>query len=307
MKSFQRKEIWQVLIVVIGLAAAVMLTRVSDARRTDAQTKFGDEPLYVSATTARRLSLSFNGLASDFYWMRSLQYVGGKIVAYEDSQATPTMGLDILAELDLRLLPQLLHISTTLDPQFMAPYEYGAVVLPAFNSDEAIELLNQGIAANPSKWRLYQHLGYVYWRRNDYHKASEVYGSGARLPGAPPWMMAISARMKSEAGSRGAAREMYLHLAEGSDDQAVKEMVVKQIMLLDSLEQRDLIRRELLNYHAASGRCVQSWREVTVALRAGGLRVDSAGAPLDPSGTPYRLTQNGCDVGLDDKSEVPRG
>jgi len=306
MKSFQRKEIWQVLIVVIGLAAAVMLTRVSDARRAGVQRQFGDEPLYVSATTAKRLSLAFNGLASDFYWMRSLQYVGGKIVAYEDSQAAPSLGLDILAELDLRLLPQLLHISTTLDPQFMAPYQYGAVVLPAFNSDDAIELLDQGIAANPSAWRLYQHLGYVYWRRNDYHKASEVYATGARLKGAPEWMMAISARMKAEGGSRGAAREMYVHLGEGSNDEAVKDMVTRQIMRLDSLDDRELIGRELSNYKAASGRCVQSWREVAVALRAGKLRLDSTGAPLDPSGTPYRLTQNGCEVELDDRSLVPK-
>jgi len=60
------------------------------------------------------------------------------------------------------LLPSLLRIATTLDPQFMAPYEYGAMVLPTFNRDEAIALLQYGIEQNPKAWRLYQHLGYIY-------------------------------------------------------------------------------------------------------------------------------------------------
>lgn len=300
-----KKDYLLVLIILAGLSAAALLTRWNDGYRSEPAASFAEEPLYLNGPAMKRLTLAFNGVAADWYWMRSLQYVGRKIVAFEETHPDG-FNFNDLESLDLRLLSPLLRMATTLDPQFMEPYYYAAMVLPEINADEAISLLQQGIAANPNEWRLYQHLGYIYWQRNEYQKASELYAAGARLPLAPAWMAALGARMKAEAGSRGAAREMYLHLAEGSDDPAVKEMVVKQIMLLDSLEQRDLIRRELLNYHAASGRCAPSWREVAIALRAGGLRVDSAGAPLDPSDTPYRLTKNGCDVGLGDKSTVPR-
>ncbi|HSQ24739.1 MAG TPA: hypothetical protein VLN44_10015, partial [Pyrinomonadaceae bacterium] len=71
--------------IIIGLAATTLLSRTIDAHRTGNPGQFAEEPLYVSAPTAKRLSLAFNGLASDWYWMRSLQYVGGKIVAYEDT------------------------------------------------------------------------------------------------------------------------------------------------------------------------------------------------------------------------------
>lgn len=306
MKSIQRKDIWLALIVVIGLAAVVMLTRVIDERRAETQKQTGEESLYVSANTAKRLSLSFNGLAADFYWMRTLQYVGRKIVAYEDSHEG-NFYLGNLSGLDLPLLPQLLRISTTLDPQFLAPYEYGAVILPEINSDEAIDLLNRGIAANPTAWRLHQHLGYIYWKREDYQKAGEIYAEGSRVPGVPPWMAAMSARMKAEGGSRGAARDMYHHLAEASNDEAVKNMVAKQIMRLDYLDERDSMRLMLKQYVAANNRCISNWRELSPALRASGMRLDqNTGAPLDPSGMAYRLIKTSCDVDLDGNSTVPK-
>jgi tetratricopeptide (TPR) repeat protein len=294
-----------ILTIVVGLAVVVLLSRTIDARRTDTQARFAEEPLYVTPAAAKRLSLAFNGLAADWYWMRSLQYVGGKIVTYEDTH-DGRIDFGRLGNLDLRLLPSLLHTSTTLDPQFMAPYEYGAMILPELNSDYAIDLLKAGIAANPSAWRLYQHLGYVYWKRNDYYKASEVYTAGAKLTGAPPWMMAIGARMKAEGGSRDAAREMYRHLYDSSSDEAVKQMVTKQLMRLDSLDEREAIRRVLKDFEIKNGRCVSSWREVFEGLRAAHLKIDQAtGAPLDPSETPYELIKNGCDVDLDINTKVP--
>ena len=300
-----KKDYLLVLIILVGLSAAALVTRWSDAQPRNTAAQFAEEPLYLNGPAMKRLTLAFNGVASDWYWIRSLQYVGRKIVTFEDSH-DGRFNLNDLSVLDLRALPSLLRMSTTLDPQFMEPYYYGAVILPDIDPAAAISLLQEGIAANPNQWQLYQHLGYIYWQRHDYEKASEVYAAGARLPGAPLWMTAISARMKAEGGSRGAAREMYRHLGEASNDEAVKDMVAKQIARLDSLDEVDLISKALREYAAASGRCASSWREVASTLRARGLRSDSSGAPLDPTGTPYRLTKNGCEVELDEKSAVPK-
>jgi tetratricopeptide (TPR) repeat protein len=293
-----------VLLIVAGLGAAALITRWNDKHRVDTSAQFAEEQLYLGGATARRASLAFNGLAADWYWVRSLQYVGRKLINYEDTHAN--VQLTDLKLLDLRLLPSLLRMSTTLDPQFMAPYEYGAVVLPALDENEAISLLNSGIAANPNEWRLYQHLGYIYWQRNDYETASNIYAAGARLPGVPPWMAAMSARMTAEGGSRRAAREMYLRLYEASEDATVKRMVEKQVMRLDSLDERDLIRRGLADYAARAGHCPSSWKDVAALLRSARFRVNAqTSAPIDPSGVPYQLSNNGCDVDLGADSKVP--
>ena len=292
-------------VIIIGLAAVSLLSRTIDARRAASTGQFSEEPLYVSAPAARRLSPAFNGLAADWYWMRSLQYVGGKIVAYQDSHHG-RVDFGNLGSLNLGLLNQLLQVCTALDPQFMAPYEYGAMILPEVDSDEAIALLNYGIAQNPSAWRLYQHLGYIHWQRKEYLIASDVYAAGVKLPGAPSWMGAMSARMKDDGGSRNAAREMYLHLYETTNEQSIKSMVLKQVMRLDSLDERDAIRRVLTDFKAKSERCASSWLEVTEPLLAARLKLEATtGAPIDPSGVPYELIKNGCDVGLNVNTKVP--
>jgi len=300
-----KRNFFLVLVIVVGLPAAALLTHWNEQHSRDPQVQFADEQLYLNGPAMKRITLAFNGVAADWYWIRSLQYVGRKMVAYEDTH-TGNLDLNSLSYLDLRVLPSLLRMTTTLDPQFLEPYYYGALILPTLNPDEAISLLNQGIAANPREWRLYQHLGYIYWQRGDYNKASDVYAAGAKIPGVPPWMMAMSARMKAEGGAIQSAREMYSHLAESSEDPTVKQMVKTQLMRLDSLAEREKIRRVLLDYTHGRGHCVTSWREISAPLFAAGLRIDASGAPLDPTDVPYRLIKNGCDVDLDEQSVLPR-
>lgn len=315
-----KKNALLVLAIVIGLATVTVLSRAIDSRRTANNKQFADEPLYVNGPTARRLSLSFNGLVADWYWMRSLQYIGGKILTYE-AEHEGRLDFGRLSSLNIELLPQLLQVSTALDPQFMAPYEYGAMLLPEIDSNQAIALLEYGISQNPSTWRLYHHLGYIYWQRKDYSKASEIYGVGAKQPGAPAWMAAMSARMKAEGGSRAIARDMYQHLYDSSSDQAIKQMVEKQLMRLDSLDERDTIRRVLEGYKAKNGRCTSSWAGVANELRIARIEMTASpelvpayrmmkldgptGAPIDASGVPYELIKNGCDVGLNINTQVP--
>lgn len=302
-----RGNAFPVAVLIVGLAVAVALTHWIDAHHGDAANRLAEEQLYLSGPAAKRLSLAFNGLVADWYWMRSLQYVGRRVISYEDAHHGQFQMVD-LSKLDLRLLPGLLDVTTTLDPQFIPAYEYGAVILPEVNSSQAIALVQKGIAANPTAWRFHHLLGYIYWQSRNYDRAAEEYAAGAQLPGAPAWMAAMGARMKAEGGSRDAAREMYAHLYEGSQDPSIQEMVSRQLMRLDWLDDRDVIRHALLNHqnHSRDGRCPTSWKGVFAEFPGTRFSFDAAsGAPLDPSGLPYRLINGGCDVDLDPNSKVP--
>lgn len=294
-----RKTSVLAIIVVIGMLATVALARMVDARRPVPDLTVADESLYLNAKTAKRLSLGFNGLAADWYWMRSLQYVGRKILAVDENVA-----IDDLGELNLKLLAPLLENATTLDPEFLDPYEYAAVVLPAIDVQEAIRLTRKGIDANPDAWRLYQHLGYIYWQQGDYAAAAEVYGRGVQLPGAPAWMGAMKARMAAEGGSRATARDIYRHMFEQSADESVKDMARRRLMQLDSWDERDALRKVLSVYKVRTGRCPSNWRDVEQMLRALRAPLDASGAPLDPSGAPYVLQTATCNVELGPNSEI---
>jgi hypothetical protein len=118
-------------------------------------------------------------------------------------------------------------------------------------------------------------------------------------------MEAMKARMAGEGGSRNTAREIYKQMYEQAADDKVKEMARRRLMQLDFMDERDGLRRIMAAYKARSGHCPSSWRELESVLRAFKVKVDSAGAPLDPSGVPYDLIQDKCDLFLNPKSEVP--
>src|SRR5258705_999162 len=168
------------LTLLLGLASVVGLSRWLDSHRPPTDSKMDEEQLYLTGATAKRISLGFNGLAADWYWMRSLQYVGRKILDFPEN-----IPIDSLGQLDLKLLAPLLDTATTLDPEFLEPYQYAAVVLPDIDLQQAIRITEKGIAANPSSWRLYQHLGYIYLQQKDFPAAADAYDQCSEVPGAP--------------------------------------------------------------------------------------------------------------------------
>lgn len=287
-------------VIVAGMVSVVFLSRWIDSHRPAPVQETADQ-LYLSANTVRRMSLGFNGLVADWYWMRSLQYVGQKIL-----EVPVEIPIDSLGQLNLTLLAPLLDTATTVDPQFKEPYLYAAVVLSDVEPERAVQIMKKGIAANPSVWRFHQHLGFIYWKQKNFQAAGETYSQGAAIPGAPPWMEAMKAKMIADGGSRDVGREIYRRMFEQAEDAEVKEMARWRLLQLDSLDQRDGLRKVLSFYQSKAGRCPNSWKEIEPALRSLRFKVDTSGAPVDPSGTPYVLIQSGCDVDLGTGSEVPR-
>ncbi|MDT7807224.1 MAG: hypothetical protein QOJ70_1037 [Acidobacteriota bacterium] len=304
MKATRReraRDLTLVLLVVAGLATVFALARWLDARRPAEDPFATYEETYVRPETARRLSLAFNGLAADWYWLRSLQYVGRKVEAYKGD-----FTLDDMSPLGIRHLDALLEQATSLDPQFMAAYEFGAVVLPSIDRDAAVRLVEKGIRENPREWRLYQHLGYIHWQAGRFREASEAYAAGARVEGAPDWMNVMAAQMNVQGGSRAVAREIYQRMYQEATDEQVRALATRRLAQINSLEERETIRGALADFRARTSRCPASWREVAPMLRAARLRIDAAGLPLDPSDVPYVLDTDACDVKLGERSLIPK-
>ena len=98
-----KRDSFLVLTIVAGLLAAALLMRWNDAHSREPSAQFAEEQLYLNGPAMKRLTLAFNGVAADWYWIRSLQYVGRKIVNYEDTHAG-NFDLSKLSSLDLRAI-----------------------------------------------------------------------------------------------------------------------------------------------------------------------------------------------------------
>jgi tetratricopeptide (TPR) repeat protein len=307
MKSNPAKIISAMAIIVFGFAAIFALSRFIEANRPPLPAGFADSDLALQGAKLKNYSLGFNGLLADFYWMQALQYIGNKALDSKEK-----VDLENLRPLNPRLLYPLLDNATDLDPQFTAVYSYGAVVLPAIDPQQAIKFTEKGIRDNPAEWRLYQHLGFIYWKIGDYEKASEVYAAGAKIQGAPDMMQLMSARMKGEGGSRATSREIYRQMLGEAEDERVRENAGLRLLELDSLDERDAIRQALENFKAGNNRCANSWREILPLLQkiklpnGKSFRVDNASNLFDPTGAPYLLDKENCEVKLDaEKTKLP--
>jgi len=303
------RDVALVLVVVLGFGAAVGMAGVLDARRP-ALPAIADEAPYVAPATARRLTLGFEGLAADWYWLNALQYIGRKIEAQTraggaEAAAAP---LDRIKAVNPQVLVRFFDMITTLDPRFTAVYEFAAVVLPAVDVQAAITLLEKGIRENPTEWYLHQQLAYIYWQRGDNLAAGDAFRRGARMTTAR-WMEHMAENVEAKGDDPQVARAMYARMYEQAQDDQVKEWARGRLMELRSLEERGVIRRVLSAFIAEQKRCPRDWREIGGALAGAGLPVHPEGPPLDPSGAPYLLVLSplGCDVSLHPSSTVPRG
>jgi tetratricopeptide (TPR) repeat protein len=155
-------------------------------------------------------------------------------------------------------------------------------------------------------------LGYIYWRLNDYGRAAETYEKGAKISGAPPFLLVMASKMKSAGGDRETARAIYEQMLAESPDRQVRDNAALHLGGLDSEDERDAVRLALQTFKAKTNRCAENWREIlpllqTVKLPRGRkFRVDNAGSVVDPGGTPYLLDRENCDVKLDEaKTKIP--
>jgi tetratricopeptide (TPR) repeat protein len=293
--------------MLIGFGLVFVLSNFIERARPVLPETYADEDMAVQGKRLKGYSLGFEGLIADWYWMQSLQYIGDKIVRAEGQ-----INLDNLKPLNPRLLYPMLDSATDLDPHFLVVYSYGAVVLPAIDPEQAIKITEKGIANNPNEWRLYQHLGYIYWRLGNFEKAAEVYEQGGKIAGAPQFFKMMTARMKTQGGSRETARAMYQQMFAEAEDDQTKEIAQLRLSQLSSLDERDAIGAALQQFKAKNNRCAAGWSEIfpllkTVTLPGGrDFGVDKSGNLVDPSGAPYVLDKTACDVKLDaQKTKIP--
>lgn len=270
---------------------------------------YADEDLALQGSRLKGYALGFEGLIADWYWMKSLQYVGDKIL-----NSTEPISLDNLKALNPRLLYPYLDNATTLDPNFIEAFSYGAIVLPAIDEEKAIKIAEKGIENNPNEWRLYHQLGYIYWRLKNYEKAAEIYSKGAEISNSPPFMRIMAAQMKKEGGSRETARAIYRQMFEQTNDPQVKETASLRLLELDSLDEREAIKKVLDDFQTKNNRCPNNWREILPLLKNVKLpdgkdfRVDKSNNVVDPTNAPYLLSteSNSCTVKLDfQKTKIP--
>jgi len=273
-----RSTAWLLLpVLAAGFAGVWQLQRKVNFER-DAMREEQDEVLVRSPKLMKVVTLEYRTLAADIYWTRAVQYYGNK-----------RLGQDT----NLESLWPLLDAATTLDPNLLPAYRFGATFLGqpeprgAARPDLAVQLLERGLKANPDYWRLYQDLGNIYYLElKDYARAGQAYLEGSKNPSAAPWMKIMAARFLEKGESRETAAMLWAELFESSTDAAIKENARINLELLRADEDIEHVNEIAQQFAAKTGRLPRNVREMMQIGLIGG-------EPVDPTGHAYVIGSDG--------------
>jgi tetratricopeptide (TPR) repeat protein len=264
----------------ISLATAIGLQVVRDtAYPLRARTE--ERLLYVDSGPAlKRMALEFDDVAADVYWIRAIQHYGGERLTTDRARK-------------FELLQPLLDLTTSLDPYFTIAYRFGAIFLSEAypggpgRPDQAIALLQKGIAAQPGKWQYYYDIAFVqYWHLNDPSAAADWFQRAANQSNAPNWLRPLAATMLS-ANDRRSARFMWQQILQ-SDQPWLRRTAERSLLQLDAMDQIERLQR-VVDQSRAAGAPI-TWADLVRRRVLPGVPVDPSGAPFDIDGTSGRVT-----------------
>jgi len=272
------------LVLPVGFAGIWLLQHKIDAQRASLSEE-RDDVLLRSGKLVKVMSLEYAPLLADIYWTRVVQYYGNKRVR---------------GQTNLDLLWPLLDITTTLDPNLLIAYRFGAMFLSqaapsgAGRPDLAVQLIERGIQANPEYWRLYEDLGFVYYfDLKDYQKASAAFLEGSKKPNAQLWMKVMAARVAAEGESFETSMFLWKDIYDSTVDPSVKKNALQHLQLLKAKEDCKQIDALAGEYARRFGKRPARMNDL---VQAGLIR----GTPGDPLGFAYVFGEDGkAELNLD--------
>lgn len=274
---------------IVCLAAAVGL-QIARGRVYAEQQRETQRMLYVSSGEAvKRITLDFDAVAADVYWIRAIQHYGGdRLFARRQTRK-------------YELLFPLLDLTTSLDPYFTIAYRFGAIFLSEAapggpgRPDLAIKLLEKGIAAQPGKWQYFHDIAFVhYWHRRDFKSAAAWFQRAAEQSNPPNWLKPLAAGILSAGNDRASARFLWHQILQ-SDEEWLRKTASRSLMQLDALDAIDAIQPRVKAFAPRDGR--YSWEAL---IRGGVVR----GVPLDPTGTPFEIDSVTGTITVSNKSSL---
>lgn len=214
---------------------------------------------------AKLLSLGFEPVLADFYWIHALSAVGSSLASVEERDA----------------VGDLVELVTTLDPWVDHPYRFGALWL--VESPEEVErgnaLLRRGISYHPTDWRNRFYLGYNhFFYLGNNNAAIEALDPAITMEGSPGYLGALVTRLRAEGGSLEAAARFLVELARTTQDPYLRAGYEKTLDEIETERRARWLDEQRLTFWERHGRDVQEVAE----LHRGAQRIVDGIPPAHP-------------------------
>ncbi len=235
-----RKWLWVPGLVICLISVFAIQKSLDQAIST--RQRLGEKLIYIpSGRFLKAATLGFHVVLADLLWTRAVIYFGEHY--YTDK--------------DYRWLYSLLDATTTLDPQNILAYRFGGNLLALEGDDvkRSIQLLKKGIRNNPDEdWRLYFLLGFDYfYYLEDYVSAAKYLEKAARMPGHPPYLPGLVARMYAKGERTEAAIGFLEEIQQQYDDERVRAAIAERLNILIAKREARILQGIVEEYRRTYG------------------------------------------------------
>jgi hypothetical protein len=214
-----------VVAFVIQVPLRMRIDRANESASQTATPRGASEARVISGWKLRDLSLGFDGLLADLYWTRAVQYYGRSLLSKHPSY--PQLG-------------KLLRTATDLDPHLLIAYRFGSIFLAARppagagEPQQAMQLIQRGIVANPDYWRLWEDWGFIeYWDLHNYPAASRIFLAGSKRPGAEIWLKTLAASVAAKGGEVETSRLLWMEVYKTAANAQIRRSALEHLRKLD--------------------------------------------------------------------------
>lgn len=253
------------------LSSRILQERSISAKTGEANASSGSLLFEISRYPA--FSFGFRNFLADLQWLEAVQVAGSRRMSKGDYD-----------RLDL-----LVRAVNNFDPRFVVPYLLGGLILgdSPQHVPEALKVLERGGRTFPRDWRFPFYIGYTrYFSLGNPADGGRAIEAAARIPGSPPYLPFLAARMLSEGRKPETALVFLEEMLKQEADPARR--VVLQRRLLEVIVERDIqgLERAVEAYRSRSGDLPGDLYEL---VPAGLLRE----VPAEPHGGRYLLNPDG--------------
>jgi len=222
-------------VLTVVLAGMLLTLREIDHRQDLSVIRMEQFRVLPPGEYLKPILLGYQNIAADVLWLRMIQVLGERKVSAQDYE----------------WLYHALDVITTLDPQYTYAYQIGGIVLAelAHRVDLSDQILQKGVAHNPTYWYLPFYLGFNhFFHLQDYPAAAEYMARASQLPGHPAFVPPLAARLYAQAGSPETALDFLEIMWRETKDERVKESL--QGRMKEVLIERDiqLLEEGVANY-----------------------------------------------------------
>ena len=216
----------------------------------------GSSIIYIpSGKHLKYATFGYNSLLADLFYIWAIQY-------YSDTSITDRF----------EYLDHIFSIISELDPNYLDPYQIGALIAiyEANDFELGLEFLDRGLINNPKQWILpFEAAHYAQLVKKDYKLAQRYYKKTMEIEGSPPIVQRLYANAAFKLTDYSTSWKLWLEIYNGAEDERIKKIASNHLYQVKAARDIEEITKALEEFKIQYSRLPQDLNQL---VRAGYLR-----------------------------------